>query len=227
MKCLEKDRNRRYDSANGLALDVERYLRDEPVHACPPSAWYRFRKFARRNKRALGTGAALALAVLGAVVVLAISNMSISQQKKQKETALWEAERAEALARRRLFDSLFAQARALRHGGHVGARSESLQALAEAATLAPALGLGQDQVLALRNEAIACLSQTNLTLERQRKVLLPTSQGLGFDAGLRIYARGDYTHEPGGRTARRRREPVRRTHLFRVQPRRGAARRAR
>ena len=48
MKALEKDRNRRYETANGLAMDVQRYLNDEPVAACPPSAGYRFRKFARR-----------------------------------------------------------------------------------------------------------------------------------------------------------------------------------
>src|SRR5579864_5198012 len=50
MKALEKDRNRRYESASALAADVQRYLHDEPVQACPPSAWYRLRKFARRNK---------------------------------------------------------------------------------------------------------------------------------------------------------------------------------
>ena len=50
MKALEKDRTRRYETANGFAADVQRYLADEPVEACPPSAWYRFRKFARRNK---------------------------------------------------------------------------------------------------------------------------------------------------------------------------------
>ena len=52
MKALEKDRNRRYETANGFAADVQRYLADEPVQACPPSAGYRFRKFARRNKAA-------------------------------------------------------------------------------------------------------------------------------------------------------------------------------
>jgi tetratricopeptide (TPR) repeat protein len=67
MKCLEKDRNRRYETANGLARDIERYLTDEPVQACPPSAWYRFRKFARRNKTRL----AIAALVLFFVVVLA------------------------------------------------------------------------------------------------------------------------------------------------------------
>src|SRR5437667_11357734 len=50
MKCLEKDRNRRYETANGFAMDVQRYLADETVLACPPAAWYGFRKFARRNK---------------------------------------------------------------------------------------------------------------------------------------------------------------------------------
>ena len=43
MKCLEKDRNRRYETANGFAMDVQRYLADEPVQACPPSARYRLR----------------------------------------------------------------------------------------------------------------------------------------------------------------------------------------
>jgi tetratricopeptide (TPR) repeat protein len=69
MKCLEKDRNRRYESASSLARDIERYLRDEPVHACPPSASYRFRKFARRNKTLLAAGGAIAAAILIGLVV--------------------------------------------------------------------------------------------------------------------------------------------------------------
>jgi serine/threonine protein kinase/tetratricopeptide (TPR) repeat protein len=64
MKALEKDRGRRYETANGLALDVQRYLADEPVLACPPSAWYRLRKFGRRHRAGLWTGAALLLVLL-------------------------------------------------------------------------------------------------------------------------------------------------------------------
>ncbi len=60
MKALDKDRNRRYETANGLAMDLLRYLHDEPVVACPPSTTYRFRKFARRNRAVLLTGAMLA-----------------------------------------------------------------------------------------------------------------------------------------------------------------------
>ena len=56
MKALEKDRNRRYETAAAFAADVQRYLDDEAVEACPPSARYRFRKFARRHKTAFLTG---------------------------------------------------------------------------------------------------------------------------------------------------------------------------
>ncbi|HEY7422835.1 MAG TPA: protein kinase [Gemmataceae bacterium] len=69
MKALEKDRNRRYETANGFARDVQRYLADEPVQACPPSNWYRLRKFARRNKAALATASVVALVVFVAVAV--------------------------------------------------------------------------------------------------------------------------------------------------------------
>src|SRR5205085_1251361 len=94
MKALEKDRNRRYDSASALAADVQRYLRDEPVSACPPSTLYRFRKFARRNKAVLATAAAVAVAVLlavgslaGAVKVLADTNAQTTEALgREKET---------------------------------------------------------------------------------------------------------------------------------------------
>jgi serine/threonine protein kinase len=71
MRALEKDRKRRYETANARAADVERYLNDEPVQACPPSAWYRFRKFARRNRPALVTATAAALVLVAAVSGLA------------------------------------------------------------------------------------------------------------------------------------------------------------
>src|SRR3954454_10622617 len=61
MKALEKDRNRRYETANGLAADLRRDLDDEPVQACPPSAGYRLRKFARRHRAAVVTATAVGL----------------------------------------------------------------------------------------------------------------------------------------------------------------------
>jgi tetratricopeptide (TPR) repeat protein/serine/threonine protein kinase len=84
MKCLEKDRNRRYETANGLARDLERYLRDEPVQACPPSAAYRIRKFARRHRRTLVTAALVTLAVLLAVGSLGL--MARERAVRQADT---------------------------------------------------------------------------------------------------------------------------------------------
>jgi tetratricopeptide (TPR) repeat protein len=71
MKALEKDRDRRYESASAFAADVERYLNDEPVQACPPSVGYRLRKFVRRNKRLLATLALLSVMLLALVGVVA------------------------------------------------------------------------------------------------------------------------------------------------------------
>jgi serine/threonine protein kinase/tetratricopeptide (TPR) repeat protein len=88
MKCLEKDRSRRYETANGLTLDVQRYLHDEPVQACPPSAGYRLRKFARRNKGVLLT--------LGLVTAALMIGTAVSAWQAQRAT------RAQALAQERL-----------------------------------------------------------------------------------------------------------------------------
>src|SRR5262245_9565330 len=61
MKCLEKDRTRRYDTANGLAMDIQRYLANEPVVARPPSTAYKIQKAWQRNKLVFTAGAAVAL----------------------------------------------------------------------------------------------------------------------------------------------------------------------
>ena len=87
MKALEKDRARRYETANGLARDVQRYLADEPVEACPPSAGYRLRKFARRYRNALATAAAF-------VLLLALA-AAVSTWQAVRATRAERAERAE------------------------------------------------------------------------------------------------------------------------------------
>src|SRR5262249_38600798 len=83
----------RYDTANAFAADVQRYLADEPVQAGPPSAGYRFRKFARRNRGLLALAAAGVLVVLLGVVGLAINNWMVTREKGQKELALERAVR--------------------------------------------------------------------------------------------------------------------------------------
>src|SRR5206468_5183198 len=69
MKCLEKDRARRYETANGLASDIQRHLNNEAVLARPPSAAYRFQKMVRLNKLAFAAASAIAtVLVLGVIV---------------------------------------------------------------------------------------------------------------------------------------------------------------
>ena len=70
MKALEKDRTRRYETANGLAADVQRYLSNEPVAARPPSTIYKFQKLVRRNKTVFATvGAGMAALVIGYLIL--------------------------------------------------------------------------------------------------------------------------------------------------------------
>lgn len=71
MKAIDKDRNRRYESASGMGLEIERYLNDEPVLAGPPSATYRLQKFARRNRGALTTLSLICFAILGGGIAAA------------------------------------------------------------------------------------------------------------------------------------------------------------
>jgi serine/threonine protein kinase len=85
MKTLEKDRNRRYETASGFAADVQRYLNDEPVQAWPPSRGYRLRKFARRNKALISTAALIAAVLL---LATAVSSWQAVLARRATESAL-------------------------------------------------------------------------------------------------------------------------------------------
>ncbi len=69
MKTLEKERSRRYETANGLVRDIERYLNNQPVEASPPSMVYRFRKFATRNRSAISISALVLMTLLAGMIV--------------------------------------------------------------------------------------------------------------------------------------------------------------
>ncbi len=112
MKTLEKDRNRRYDSAKALAAEVERYLHGEAVQACPPTLWYRSRKRAVQHKVLLLTTSAIACTMLIGTVVSMMQATRARAAEKVAETrfegerdarineqnARAEAERAKSLA---------------------------------------------------------------------------------------------------------------------------------
>jgi eukaryotic-like serine/threonine-protein kinase len=91
MKALEKDRNRRYETANGFAMDLQRYLNDEPVQACPPSPWYRFGKYARKYKKMLGTVAVFAALLVAATVIsIGLASWALRERnntEKQRQSA--------------------------------------------------------------------------------------------------------------------------------------------
>ena len=142
MKALEKDRTRRYETANGLAKDIERHLADEPVLARPASQLYRFQRLVRRNKLTFAAAGVVAIALLLALLILAVSTIRIIKEKDQKDLALGEKgvalqEKGVALedAKVQLFSSLLNQARAARLSGRMGQRFDSLQALTEAARI--------------------------------------------------------------------------------------------
>ena len=88
MKALEKDRNRRYETAAEMALDVQRYLNFEPVKAAAPSSMYRFRKFARRNKAAISVAAIILLLLsVGSVVSTWLAVKATIAQKNADQHA--------------------------------------------------------------------------------------------------------------------------------------------
>ncbi|MGI9516902.1 MAG: tetratricopeptide repeat protein, partial [Pirellulaceae bacterium] len=95
MKALEKDRARRYETASSFAEDIRRYLDEEPVLACPPSARYKFRKFARRNKFVLAAGSLIAAAI---VLGLFGTTWQMLRAMRAEQLAVQEADEARTQA---------------------------------------------------------------------------------------------------------------------------------
>jgi len=85
MKTLEKDRTRRYETANGLAMDIQRHLETEPVLASPPSSIYRFQKLVRRNKTVFAAVGAVALAL---VIGLGLSLYLFTRERAARRRAV-------------------------------------------------------------------------------------------------------------------------------------------
>jgi tetratricopeptide (TPR) repeat protein/serine/threonine protein kinase len=145
MKALEKDRERRYETANGFAMDVQRYLADEPVQACPPSAGYRLRKFVRRNKGRL----AVAASVLLAVTVMAASIGWAVRDRVARAAELEQAETARlANVAGQVRDSLNTARTLITEDKLASARAKLAQARAHLGNDGSALGELAAQVVA-------------------------------------------------------------------------------
>jgi serine/threonine protein kinase/WD40 repeat protein len=211
MKALEKDRAHRYETANNFAADVTRYLSDQPIEARPPSAVYRFEKFARRHKMGLLSAALVTLAlVAGAGISLwqairataaaaserqaqqatqqALLNLGEEQQATRRE--LQHTQEAREKATRELFESLVAQARANRLSRRVGQRFGTFEILGKAIAVARELKLPAERFLEMRNEALAAMALADL---RVAKEWTGTSEsGMDFNPALQRYACGDF-----------------------------------
>lgn len=105
MRAMEKDRTRRYETAIGLAMDINRHLHNEPISARPPSTTYRLAKFARRHKVGLAAGVAVFLALVAGLV---LATTGLIRAKRAEAVAAGERDRAnqETKTTRRVSDFL-------------------------------------------------------------------------------------------------------------------------
>jgi serine/threonine protein kinase len=166
MKALEKDRCRRYETANGLARDLERYLANEAVEACPPRAGYRLRKFVRRNRLQVAAAGLVLLALLAGMAGMTVGLVQANAARRDalaaagRETAereRAEAARADAQAReadanavvRFVEDHVFAAARPKGQGGGLG-QDVSLRAALIAGLPALATGFADQPAVEAR-----------------------------------------------------------------------------
>ncbi len=105
-KALQKDKDRRYQSASDFASDIHRYLTDEPIVARPPSTWYQLSKFAKRNKALVsGVAAVLAVSVIGSVVSVTFA-LGEAEQKQLAIDNADDARDAQALAEQREMEAI-------------------------------------------------------------------------------------------------------------------------
>ena len=129
MKALEKDRNRRYETANELALDIERFLNNELVEACPPSAWYRLYKFGRRNRGTVLAAGLLLLALLAGIVGTTAGLLQARDSAQATQLALLDARAKQKLAEEAIAaeEARFALARRLADEMILIAEEETLE----------------------------------------------------------------------------------------------------
>ena len=187
MKCLEKDRTRRYETANGLAADIERHLNDEPVTAGPPSARYRLSKFVKRNRgHVVAVGAIAVLLVLG-VVGTSYGMVWVLREKSRADT---EATKAIMAARAEGAAKLDAQA-SERHAIDQAERAEAAEAdaLARAEELELVADFQSEQLGAIDPQVMGINIRRSLldaVPEDRREALDSAFTGINFTDLARI-----------------------------------------
>jgi eukaryotic-like serine/threonine-protein kinase len=100
MRCLEKQRDRRYESASALSRDLQRFLSDEPVEARPPSTWYRLSKFITRHRSGVAAAALVVVTLIGGIVGTTLGMFRAEAERDLKDAALVDARNAQGAERR-------------------------------------------------------------------------------------------------------------------------------
>ncbi len=162
LKAIAKEPGRRYQTAGELAADLERFLADRPIRARRSTSAEQFGRWCRRNPWLAGANIAAALLTTILAIVSTVAAWTYHDQRDQIGRNLERIKLAETSGRVRLLESLTAQARATRHSRQMGQRFGSLDALAQAVTIARELKLPAGRLDPLRDEAIACLALPDL-----------------------------------------------------------------
>jgi tetratricopeptide (TPR) repeat protein len=145
MKCLEKDRARRYETANGLATDLKRHLNNEPVVARPPSRLYEFQKTVRRHKVGFAAAAAVVVALAAGVIISALEASRAKQAEHEQSRLREAAEKATAREAQLRQQAQTAERQAQAEAARNDEEARFMQGMLQA--VGPSVALGRDTVL--------------------------------------------------------------------------------
>jgi len=191
LKSLEKAPADRYATAQALADDLGRFLKDESILAKRPSPLQRARKCAQRHPGVVRTALlALALLLLTISVGASLAAWRLNKEQNATRAQLRLTEQAQARSMHRLYDARLAEAIAGSRSRRVGQRFDSLGAVAQALKIARDLNLAAERLLELRNAAIACLALPDLRIAKKWNSW-PDTWSVNFDSTLERYARVD------------------------------------
>jgi WD40 repeat protein/tRNA A-37 threonylcarbamoyl transferase component Bud32 len=185
LKCLEKNPQRRYTTAQDLADELESYLLGKPIQARPLNAVGRLWRWCQRKPVLAALTASVAVLIAVIAMGSVVAALLLRQERDVALANLDRAENAEQDAVEKLWGSYLAQARAGRWSGRAGQRFESLDALANAAAIRPSPEL--------RDEAVACMALADLRVSKRIRLDRPVGSGMGvvFDPAAEHYVLHD------------------------------------